>query len=89
MYLTSIVALQSLAVSALHVKDEVDPNSAAAQPTAIKEKDFDYQVEIIWDDNEEIFKLKDYRYTDNLDMINDLKKRVKSSCKIRVERPSR
>jgi hypothetical protein len=52
-------------------------------------KDFDYLIEIIWDDNENVFKLKDYSHTDNFDMINDLKKRVKSSCEIQVERPSR
>jgi len=55
----------------------------------LDDKDFDYQIEITWDDNENIFKLKNCRYTDNFDMINDLKKRVKSSCKIRVEGPSR
>lgn len=53
------------------------------------DKDFDYPIEITWDREENIFKLKNYRYTDNFDMINDLKKRVKSSCKIRVEKPSR
>ena len=52
-------------------------------------KDFDYSIEITWDSGENLFKLKDYRYTDNFDMIDDLKRRVKSSCKIRVERPSR
>jgi hypothetical protein len=52
-------------------------------------KDFDYSIDITWDSGENLFKLKDYRYTDNFEMIDDLKKRVKSSCKIRVERPSR
>jgi hypothetical protein len=52
-------------------------------------KDFDYSIEVTWDSVENLLKLKDFRYNDNFDMIDDLKRRVKSSCKIRVERPSR
>ena len=52
-------------------------------------KDFDYSIKISWDNVEKVFRLKDYRSTDNFDMVDDLKKRVKSSCYIRVERPSR
>jgi hypothetical protein len=54
-----------------------------------KAKDFDYPVDIVWDSNENLFKLKDYEYTDNQGMVDNLKKKVKSSCKIVVERPSR
>ena len=51
--------------------------------------DFDYSIDISWDNEEKLFKIKGFRFTDNFDMIDDLKKRVKSSCKIRIERPSR
>jgi hypothetical protein len=51
--------------------------------------DFDYSIDISWDNEEKLFKIKGYRFTDNFAIIDDLKKRVKSSCKIRVERPSR
>ena len=54
-----------------------------------EDRDFDFNIGIKWDSSENLFKLKDYRYTDNFRMINNLKKRVKSSCKIRVKRPSR
>jgi hypothetical protein len=50
--------------------------------------DFDYSIDISWDNEEKLFKIKGYRFTDDFDMIDDLKKRVKSTCKIRVERPS-
>jgi hypothetical protein len=52
-------------------------------------RDFEYSIEISWDRSESLLKLKDYEYTDNLDMVDNLKRRVKSSCKFRVERPSR
>jgi hypothetical protein len=60
-----------------------------SRPGEFENSDFDYSIEITWDNNENLFKLKDYKFTDNFNMVDDLKKRVKSSCKIRVERPSR
>ena len=61
----------------------------ASQKGEFGNEEFDYPIEITWDRKERLFRLKDYRYTENFDMINDVKRRVKSSCKIRVERPSR
>ena len=60
-----------------------------SRPGHFEKKDFDYSIDISWDNDESQFIIKGYRHTGNFDMIDNLKERVKSSCKIRVERPSR
>jgi hypothetical protein len=54
-----------------------------------KDEDFDFTIVITWDSDENLFKLKDYQYVDDLDKIDNLKRRVKSSCTVVVERPAR
>jgi hypothetical protein len=54
-----------------------------------KEEDFDFSIGITWDSEENLFKLKDYQYIEDLDRVDNLKRRVKSSCTITVERPAR
>jgi hypothetical protein len=54
-----------------------------------RDEEFESKLKIKWDNTDNVFVLRDYEFRENSDWIKNLKKNVKSSCKIGVKRASR
>lgn len=60
-----------------------------SDPIESETNHFDFLLDLTFDKTNGTFKLKSYNYSKDEDWIPDMKRRVKSICRIRVERPSR
>lgn len=66
------------------IKISYDEIWRSAQPN--QRAEFEVSLKIKWDKAKNIFELSEYEYREKTDAIEDLKKRVKASSKIKVGR---